>query len=87
MEHGGQTFVKRCQTEGFKAHLWRIPHEYGHYHYEVEYLVDPQTSPLEDNYMASYQRYQSLRKDSSGLEPEAQAKFTSRLTKGREGSF
>ena len=41
MEQGGQKYVLRCQTEGFRAHLWRIPKEDGHYHYEVEYLVDP----------------------------------------------
>jgi hypothetical protein len=38
MEQGGQRSVQRCQTEGFKGHLCRIPHEHGHYHYEVEYL-------------------------------------------------
>ena len=41
METGGQTYVERCQTEGFKAHLWRIPHQDVTYHYKVEYLVDP----------------------------------------------
>ena len=80
METGGQTYVERCQAEGFRAHLWRIPHGDGHYHYEVEYLVDPQASPLEDNYMASYQRHQSLRKAFSVLEPKTQAEFTNRLT-------
>ena len=39
------------------------------------------------NYMASYQRHQSLRKAFSGLEPEAQAEFTSRLTKGLEKKY
>ena len=87
MEQGGQTYVERCQTEGFKAHLWIIPHEDRHYHYEVEYLVDPQASPLEDNYMASYQRHQFPRKAFSGLEPEAQAKFTSRLTIGLKRKY
>ena len=37
--------------------------------------------------MASYQRHQSLRKAFSGLEPEAQAEFTSRLTKGLENKY
>ena len=37
--------------------------------------------------MASYQRHQSLRKAFSGLEPEAQAEFTSRLTKGLEKKY
>ena len=58
MEKGGQTYVERCQTDGFKAHLWRIPHQDGIYHYEVEYLVDPLAQALPDNYMASYQRHQ-----------------------------
>ena len=79
--------MEKCQTEGFKAHLWRIPHEDKNYHYEVDYIVDPQADPLPDNYMASYQRHQSLRKAFSGLEPEAQAKFTSRLTKGLEKKY
>ena len=87
MEQGAQTYVERCQTEGFRAHLWKIPHEDGHYHYEVEYLIDPQASPLEDNYMASYQSHQSLRKAFSGLEPEGQAEFTSQLTKGLEKKY
>ena len=82
MEQGGQTYVERCQTEGFEAHLWRIPHEDGHYH-----LVDPQASPLEDNFMASYQPHNSLRKAFSGLEPEAQAEFTSRLAKALEKKY
>ena len=82
MEQGGKTFVEKCQTEGFKAHIWRIPHADGNYHYEVEYIVDPQADPLPDNYMASYQR-----KAFSGLEPEAQTEFTSRLTKGLEKKF
>ena len=46
MESGGQTYVERCQADGFRDHLWRIPNEDGRYHYEVEYLVDPQASPL-----------------------------------------
>ena len=79
--------MERCQTEGFKSHLWRIPHEDGNYHYEVEYIVDPQGDPLPDTYMASYQRHKSLRKAFSGLEPEAQAEFTSRLTKGLEKKY
>lgn len=82
MESGGQTYVERCQADGFRDHLWRIPHEDGCYHYEVEYLVDPQASPLEDNYMASYQRHQSLRKAFSVFEPETQAEFTDPLTRG-----
>ena len=51
MEQGGQKYVERCQTEGFRAHLWRKPHQDGTYHYEVEYLVDPivLSSPLPDN--------------------------------------
>ena len=60
MEQGGQTYVKKCQTEGFKAHLRIIPHEDGNYHYEVEYLVDPLAEALPDNYMASYQRHHTL---------------------------
>ena len=55
MEEGGQTFVEKCQPEGFKAHLRRIPHAVGKYHYEVDYIVDPQADLLPDNYMASYQ--------------------------------
>ena len=87
METGGQTYVERCQTEGFKAHLWRIPHQDGTYHYEVEYLVDPLAEALPDNYMASYQRHQQLRKAFSSLEVEAQLEFTSRLTKGLENKY
>ena len=68
MESGGQTYVENCQADRFRDHLWRIPHEDGCYYYEVEYLVDPQASPLEDNYMASYQRHQSPRKAFSVLE-------------------
>ena len=51
METGGQTYVEKCQTDGFRAHLWRRPHQDGTYHYEVEYLVDPiaLSSPLQDN--------------------------------------
>ena len=37
--------------------------------------------------MTSYQRHQSLRKAFSGLEPEAQDKFTSRLTNGLERKY
>ena len=87
METGGQTYVERCQTESFKAHLWRIPHQDGTYHYEVEYLVDPLAEALPDNYMASYQRHQQLRKAFSSLEVEAQLEFTSRLTKGLKNKY
>ena len=82
MESGGQTYIERWQADGFRDHLWKIPHEDGRYHYEVEYLVDPQADPLEDNYLASYQRHQSLRKAFSVLEPETKAEFTDRLTRG-----
>jgi formylmethanofuran dehydrogenase subunit E len=27
MEPGGQTCVEKCQTDGFRAHLWRKPHQ------------------------------------------------------------
>ena len=87
MEQGGQTFVEKCQTEGFKAHLWRIPHEDGTYHYEVDYIVDPQADTLPDNYMPSYQTHLALRKAFSALEPEAQTEFTRRLTKGLEQKY
>ena len=36
MEQGGQTCVEWCQTEGFKDHLWRIPHADGGHHFEVD---------------------------------------------------
>ena len=72
MEQGGQTYVERCQTQGFKAHLWRVPHKDETYHYEVEYLVDPLAEALPCNYMASYQRHLQLRKSFSGLEVESQ---------------
>ena len=35
MESGGQTYIEKCQAEGFRDHLWKIPHEDGSYHYEV----------------------------------------------------
>jgi hypothetical protein len=82
METGNQTDAERCQDDGVRAHLWRLPHDDGRYHYEVEYLVDPHASPLEDNDMASSQRHQSLRKAFSVFEPETQAEFTDRLTRG-----
>ena len=44
--------------------------------------MDPLAEALPDNYVASYQRHQQLRKAFSGVEAEAQAEFTSRLTKG-----
>ena len=82
LEQGGQTFVERCQTKGFKSHFWRIPFADGGYPYEFDYIVDLQADLLPDNYMASYQRHLALRKAFSVLESEAQAQFTSRLTKG-----
>ena len=83
MESGGQTFIEKCQTDGFKAHLWRIEHGDGTYHYEVEYLVDPQqTFPLPDNYMQSYQRHKQLRSSYGQLPTEAQIEFRDRLTNG-----
>ena len=82
MESGSQTYIEKCQADGFREHLWKIPNEDGTYHYEVEYLVDPQADHLEDNYLASYQRHQSLRKAFSMLEPETQAEFNDRLTRG-----
>jgi hypothetical protein len=63
MEQEGQTHVEKVQTDGFRAHLWQMPHEDGTYHYEVEYLVDPLAEALPDNYMASYQRHLQLRKN------------------------
>ena len=87
MEQLGQTFVEKCQTQGFKAHLWRIPHADGNYHYEVEYVVDPQADTQPDNYMASYQRHLALKKAFSVLESETQTEFTSRLTKGLEKKY
>ena len=87
METGGQTYVERCQTQGFKAHLWRIPHQDGTYHYEVDYLVDPLAEALPCNYMASYQRHLQLRKSFLGLEVEAQTEFSSRLTKGLKSKY
>ena len=87
MEEGGQTYVERSQTEAFKAHLWRIPNEDGGYHYQIEYIVDPQANPLPDNYMVSYQRHLQLRKAFSLLEPAAQEEFTRRLTKGLETKY
>ena len=87
METGGQTYVERCQTQSFKAHLWRIPHQDGTYHYEVDYLVDPLAEALPCNYMASYQRHRQLRKSFLGLEVESQAEFSSRLTKGLKSKY
>jgi hypothetical protein len=87
MEQLGQTFVEKCQTQGFKAHLWRIPHADGNYHYKVDYTVDPQADTLPGNYMASYHRHQALRKALSALESEAHTEFTSRLTKGPEKKY
>ena len=74
METGGQTYVEKCQTDGFRAHLWRRPHQDGTYHYEVEYLIDPiaLSSPLQDNYMQSYQRHKQLRLNYGQLTTEAQ---------------
>ena len=60
-------------------HLWRIQHADGGYHYEVDYIVDPQADLLPDNYMASNQRHLALRK--------AQTEFTSWLTKGLEKKY
>jgi hypothetical protein len=82
MESGGQTYMERWQADGFRDHLGKIPHEDGRYHYDLEYLVDPQAALLEDNDLASYQRHQSLRKAFSVLELETQAEFTDRLTRG-----
>ena len=87
MEEGGKTFVERCQTEAFKAHLWRIPNEDGGYHYEVEYIFDPQANPLPYNYMVSYQRHLQLRKAFSLLEPQPQEEFTGHLAKGSENKY
>ena len=78
---------ERCQTEGFKVHLWRISHADGKYHYEGDYIVDPHADTLPDNYMASYQRHIALRKAFSALEYEAQTEFISRLTKGLEKKY
>ena len=49
--------------------------------------MDPLAEALPDNYMASYQRHKQLRIAFSGLEVEAQAEFTSRLTKGLEMKY
>ena len=83
MESGGQTFIEKCQTDGFRAHLWRIEHGDDTYHFEVEYLVDPQqASPLPDNYMQSYQRHKQLRSSYGQLPVETKAEFRDRLTNG-----
>ena len=83
MESGGQTFIEKCQTDGFRAHLWRIEHGDDTYHFEVEYLVDPQqTSPLPDNYIQSYQRHKQLRASYGQLPVEAKIEFRDRLTNG-----
>ena len=44
--------------------------------------MEPLAKALQDNSVGSYQRQQQLRKAFSGLEVEAQAEFTIRLTKG-----
>ena len=60
----------------------RILHADRGYPNEFDYIVDLQADLLPDNYMASYQRHLALRKAVSALESEAEAQFTSRLTKG-----
>ena len=89
METGGQTYVEKCQTDGFRAHLWRKSHQDGTYHYEVEYLVDPiaLSSPLQDNYMQSYHRHKQLRLNYGQLTTEAQVEFRDRLTKGLSSGY
>ena len=89
METGGQTYVEKCQTDSFRAHLWRRPHQDGTYHYEVEYLIDPiaLSSPLEDNYMQSYHRHKQLRMNYGQLTTEAQVEFRDRLTKGLSAGY
>ena len=79
--------MEKSQTETFKAHLWRVPNPKGGYHYEIEYIVDPQASPLPDNYVVSYQRHCQLRKSFALLEPETQEEFMARLTKGLESNY
>ena len=88
-EDGGKTFMEKKQIDCFKTHIWRsyLKDDTTKYKYKINYIEDPNTLPLPDNYQASYMTHISLRKSFSNLEPAAQAEFTERLTQGLKKKY
>ena len=81
--------MKNKQIDCCKTHIWRsyLEDDPTKYQYKINYIEDPNTLPLPENYQASYMRHISLRKSFSNLEPAAQAEFTERLTQGLKKKY